>query len=276
MRKLMPKNFENATFEDIHFTIPHHDSICLYLSSGISHIEYILNLENDFFIFNDNFNFYSREYFNSFREINIQRVWNTILDKFVNIKDEIELIELNQYFIHFKYQHKHAVFFFDDNNVIVQRMINAQLTLATLIGINDGCNEGGNYECINRERFLLALSPLIDQHIAYIIDHSYLLERTVYARGCSPNPKFQRHVEIRGGKNSNARSLSFDLQAVLVYVDNIAEPNNSTAEQGKVSKRELIIFPVEDSPTTQLALLKPLRERYRTSRLAEYVVKKNG
>jgi len=49
---------------------------------------------------------------------------------------------------------KWVFLFFQDNNEVFKRILNAGLKISCFVGVNDGCSEGGNYECVNELKWL--------------------------------------------------------------------------------------------------------------------------
>lgn len=64
------------------------------------------------------------------------------------------------------------IFFFEDNNHTVERIKSARVQLDALITVNDGCQEGGNYECINRSDWKNKLNGNYKPDTIYVTDHS--------------------------------------------------------------------------------------------------------
>ena len=58
-----------------------------------------------------------------------------------------------------------------DNNKALRVLKNAGVKIQCFIGMQDGCNEGGNYECVNTPQFFGRLSPILDNKVLYIANH---------------------------------------------------------------------------------------------------------
>lgn len=58
-----------------------------------------------------------------------------------------------------------------DNNRALRILKGAGVKIKCFVGINDGCSEGGNHECVNNSSFFGRLSPILDDEIYYITDH---------------------------------------------------------------------------------------------------------
>jgi|GEM_PF-2839924 len=76
---------------------------------------------------------------------------------------------------------KWFVLFFQDNNEAIARIKSAGLKVSCFIGKNDGCNEGGNYECVNEWPFLRKVLRIAADRMVYITDH--FRRATKYGRG---------------------------------------------------------------------------------------------
>lgn len=58
-----------------------------------------------------------------------------------------------------------------DNNKLIRKLISSNIKIDCFVGINDGCREAGNYECINTSNFFARLSPILKDECLYITDH---------------------------------------------------------------------------------------------------------
>lgn len=68
---------------------------------------------------------------------------------------------------------RYFCFFSDDNNAVFEKIRDANLPITTFIGINDGCREGGNYECVNNKSWLSRVFKRFPTSGGrYITDHS--------------------------------------------------------------------------------------------------------
>jgi len=69
-----------------------------------------------------------------------------------------------------------------DNEYCIRLMIDAGLKISLFVGIQDGCCEGGNHECINSQTFFSRLSPLIADECHYLTNHLFPLRKPVENR----------------------------------------------------------------------------------------------
>jgi len=58
-----------------------------------------------------------------------------------------------------------------DTNRALRILKENGVKIQCFVGIRDGCNEGGNYECVNTNSFFGRLSPILDNKVYYITDH---------------------------------------------------------------------------------------------------------
>lgn len=58
-----------------------------------------------------------------------------------------------------------------DNNKALRLLKNAKVKIQCFVGIQDGCVDGGNYECVNSPQFFGRLSPILDDKVIYITNH---------------------------------------------------------------------------------------------------------
>jgi hypothetical protein len=136
--------------------------LLFYPSSGFSH-EGLFNMDYDIFILAD---YYPknkeerRHYFADIRksDVRIQLYKSTVRSRICKVGA------------------KWIFLFFQDNNEVFERIINAGLKISCFIGVNDGCNEGGNYECVNDLKWLKkVLKSFPNDGGIYITDHSSIL-----------------------------------------------------------------------------------------------------
>ena len=60
-----------------------------------------------------------------------------------------------------------------DNEYTIRLLIDAGLKIDCFVGIQDGCVEDGNHECINSQTFFSRLSPLLPKELIYITNHFF-------------------------------------------------------------------------------------------------------
>jgi hypothetical protein len=77
------------------------------------------------------------------------------------------------------------IFFFPcDNNEVLDMLGSAGVKLSCLLGIKDGCVDGGNHECVNGWHFLAAaFSIMHPMGMDYYLDHSWMLDRVNATEG---------------------------------------------------------------------------------------------
>jgi hypothetical protein len=76
----------------------------------------------------------------------------------------------------FRARRKWGFLFFQDNNEVRERIGASGNKIACFLAVNDGCAEGGNYECVNDPAFLKkTLSLSAPGGMLYLTDHSEAL-----------------------------------------------------------------------------------------------------
>ena len=101
-----------------------------------------------------------------------QKIKSAFIKNDLKIREFIEFeVDRDLSYAVFEKNEKIFLYFFEDNNNTVERLNSARVLLDGLITINDGCREGGNYECINTERWLSNLRPSLKEDIVYVRDH---------------------------------------------------------------------------------------------------------
>lgn len=126
--------------------------ILFYPSSGVPK-ENIFSLDYDVFIFSDK---------------------DPKLSYDLNMKDNhsYKLLPNMDKINIFKISDKIGYFCSVDNNNVLKAIEKCSLKISCLVGVNDGCCEGGNGECINRNNWLcLAFNLFPDKGGMYITDH---------------------------------------------------------------------------------------------------------
>ncbi len=58
-----------------------------------------------------------------------------------------------------------------DNNKALRILKDYGIKIQCFIGIQDGCIQGGNYECVNNNSFFGRLSPVLDEKVLYLTNH---------------------------------------------------------------------------------------------------------
>lgn len=243
-----------------------HARLCFYPSSGDTALWVLMRLDCDLFVMADK----------SRRAVS----WPRIEADFNKRKLPIELVEQTDGYLCFRSKGKTAWIFFEDNNVTLDRLRRASLTIHHFVGICDGCCEGGNHECVHKRPFLSRVLPLADHGMAYTTDHSRPLERERsyhWGMRATMYPRFQNYVawrhfpeppDYRRGIGPDLyedvrHSTYFELQGVLVA------PNHHTRD--KFQATDLVVLD-KGSFATQLDKLIPLRTQYARGVLAEYRV----
>ena len=72
----------------------------------------------------------------------------------------------------FRVGSKWGFLFFQDNNEVFRRITDAGFKISCFVGVNDGCREGGNYECVNDIIWLKKVLKQFQNNGLYITDHS--------------------------------------------------------------------------------------------------------
>jgi hypothetical protein len=89
----------------------------------------------------------------------------------------------------FRIQEKIGFLFFQDNNDVLRRIQDSGNRISCFVGVNDGCGEGGNYECVNESTWLEKVFRMYPEKGGmYITDHSPFLYPMANLYDC-PMPK---------------------------------------------------------------------------------------
>lgn len=240
-----------------------HRRLCFYPSSGDQALWVLMRLSCDLFVMADKWP---------------QAVsWPRIEAEFKKQRVPVALLHQSERHVCFRSQGKTAWIFIEDNNLTLQRLAQARLTIHHFVGICDGCCEGGNQECVHERPFLSRLLPLAAPGMAYTTDHSRPLDR--FQRGwgnITDHAKFVNSMSWpgfpepphwqRGGPDLHEQvpaSTWFELQGVLVA------PHHGRHD--RLAPADLVVLPKGRFPT-QLECLKPFRTQRGRGVLAEYRV----
>jgi hypothetical protein len=74
--------------------------------------------------------------------------------------------------IYFSLGKKQVILLLWDNNIALALLKSMGVIISCFVGVNDGCQEGGNYECVNSEYWLRRVFDLMHEDgLLYISDH---------------------------------------------------------------------------------------------------------
>lgn len=221
--------------------------LCFYPSCGKRSPWVAAGLDADVFVFSDKSAVSAR---------GRERFWHEFQQGFAShgMHPILEFATVGTRF--FRFGRKYGFLFFQDNNQALARIHCAGWEISTFVGICDGCNEGGNYECIHDEPFLSKVLTNAADGMEYITDHSRFLSD--YHGG---KTKFSLHAQHHSGWEFTLESLLFrDLQ-------------------DSQDPYKILRFPDRQRiPTVlsniSLARLLPMRENYGSAMLAQYRIDK--
>ena len=107
-----------------------------------------------------------------------ERTKKHILRKILNRHPSSKLLEEASSHFTFEFRNKLGIYFFEENNVVLARIIEAGLPLHYFVGLADGCGEGGNWDCVHSRRWLDRILPLLAGNSGqYVFDHSEVIPR---------------------------------------------------------------------------------------------------
>lgn len=107
----------------------------------------------------------------------------------------------------FTIEGKVFMLFFEDNNITLQRLKSNECPITFFVGIQDGCQEGGNYECVNEDPFLSKVLEISTKPLFYFTNHSQFLEdRSVYSEG-----QIRKFRRLRGHPSGRVFTLLYTL-----------------------------------------------------------------
>lgn len=237
---------------------PAHERLCYYPSCGRKLLWAVMQLDADLFVFSDN----NRRFSN----------WAAIESDFLRRNKPIELVVYGKDFVQFRSGTKTGVLLWEDNNLTLNRLHQAQHKAHHFVGICDGCCEGGNHECVHERPFVRRLMRVAADAMLYFTDHSRPLQRESPSLGGGWNarPKYVEHARLDhfpeppDWHNPRCAELTdAEPSRVMFELQNLLIRRNNTG---------LEILPKAATIPSQLNALRPFRHLAKREILAEYLV----
>jgi hypothetical protein len=147
-------------------TLLSHPRLLFYPSSGPRCISNIMAVDCDAFVFAD---------YGPSDSVTRRRFWDEIEAEGRTLGKPLTLVASTVRTRVFRVGEKLGLLFFQDNHEVLERIRLAGRVIHCFVGINDGCREGGNYECIHSRPFLHAVLSTSAQNLVYVTDHSEYL-----------------------------------------------------------------------------------------------------
>ena len=222
--------------------------VCYYPSSWHTQISRIFLLDCDLFVLSEQRRF----------------PFSVITQKYKrDSRSQLTLLHSSDKHLCFQIAHetrplKTCWIFFERNRDTVRRLQVADMHLDYFLGINDGCREGGNSECVHDAPFISLVLPLMKHNARYITDHGNDLQAST-----SSHYDYTYHSVRRKYRDyvywSECQGIKLALNAVLVYASD--DDHNS-----------LYVLPFGMAQESELMLLRAFRTREGRDILAEFRV----
>lgn len=158
--------------------------LCYYPSCGNRLLSPLLQLKSDVFVFSD---YYARSLPGR------RRFWAGIVEDFARRGVPLSLVCATKTARVARAAGKWLFLFFEDNNRALERIALAGWKIAQFFSVNDGCMEGGNYECVNEDPFIGKWLGLAEEGADYFTTHSALLQKAVPWYLATRRAKFKTH-----------------------------------------------------------------------------------
>lgn len=138
------------------------------------------------------------------------------------------------------------IYFFEDNNITLERLKNYKLKLDGFISINDGCNEGGSDKehCINSEDWIFKIQDIFSDDVIRVRDHfTYRKDYIISWREKYVNydQNYFEEIQILGGESSTGKKRKLILEKIYHYdlevkkIENLFKDGILT-EKGKTNR----------------------------------------
>jgi hypothetical protein len=239
--------------------------LCFYPSCGNRFLSALVRLRSDVFVFSD----YSPRSPSGRRKF-----WGRIVEEFSRHGVPLKLYKATRSVRVAKSGEKWIFLFFLDNNTVLEWIGNAGWKITQFVGFNDGCCEGGNYECVHNAPFLDKLLALTQDGADYFTDHSESLTLPNPPRSTRSHALYKSHLIHSSGRH-------LYLSRILIVRDN----KQPTGGQSMVPRPEVFEPAVRinldrppawreigEAAATELEKLKPFRTLHHFGIIAHYHV----
>jgi hypothetical protein len=239
--------------------------LCFYPSCGDRLLSPLLQLKSNVFVFSDYFP----------RDLSSRRkFWAGIVADFAGRGIPLSLLYATRTARVAKSGDKWILLFFEDNNRVLERIAVAGWKIAQFFSVNDGCMEGGNYECVNRDPCMGRWLDLMENGGDYFTTHSAPLQNPLPWFSPRVHPSFKTHF-------LHASGARFFLTRLLIRRCS----NNPLADAEEPAVPEIFEPPVRDevprpanwrqigeAAAAEIAALRPFRMEVDHGMLAHYCI----
>jgi hypothetical protein len=158
--------------------------LCFYPSCGNRLLSPLIRLKSDVFVFSD---YYPRS-------LTVRRqFWAGIVNDFASRGVPLSLLYATETARVARAVDKWVFLFFEDNNRVLARIAETGWKIAQFFSVNDGCFEGGNYECVNEDPFMGKWLALMEEGGDYFTTHSSMLENAAPWYSPRAHASFKTH-----------------------------------------------------------------------------------
>ena len=182
--------------------------LCFYPSCGNRLLSPLLRLKSDVFVFSD---YYPRSLAGR------RRFWAGIVNDFASRGIPLSLLYATETTRVARAADKWVFLFFEDNNRVLARIAETGWKIAQFFSVNDGCMEGGNYECVNEDPCMGKWLALMEDGGDYFTTHSSLLEKPSPWHSPRAHASFKTHFLHSSGTH-------FFLSRLLIKRSNPRDP----------------------------------------------------
>ena len=165
--------------------------LCFYPSCGDRLLSPLLSLNSDVFVLSD---YYART------PEGRRKFWGRIVREFASHGVPLTLYKATKSVRVAESRGKWLFLFFLDNNKTLERIAETGWQISQFVGLNDGCREGGNYECVHDEPFLGRLLAGMRDGADYFTDHSDVLTTPNSPRSTRSHALYKSHFLHESGR----------------------------------------------------------------------------
>jgi hypothetical protein len=239
--------------------------LCFYPSCGNRFLSPLVRLRSNVFVFSD----YHPE-----SPAGRSKFWGRMVEEFSRHGVPLKLYKATRSVRVARSGEKWIFLFFLDNNTVLERIGAAGWKIAQFVGFNDGCCEGGNYECVHNAPFLDKLLALMEDGADYFTDHSDTLTLPHPPGSARSHAMYKSHLVHSSGRHlylSRILIVRHDEQSTIGQ-SIVLRPEVFEPAVGNNANRPSAWREIGEASALELQKLSPFRTLHRFGIIAHYHV----